>query len=80
LRKAIAVARLHEKIIIFLQCKDEVAWWLRHSAINQVEGLISDEVIFSIYLILPAALGPGVHSASNRNEYQKHKSNDVSGE
>jgi hypothetical protein len=24
----------------------------------------------SIYLILPAALGPGVHSASNRNEYQ----------
>jgi hypothetical protein len=24
------------------------------------------------YLILPAALGPGVYSASNRNEYQKH--------
>jgi hypothetical protein len=23
---------------------------------------------FSIYLILPAALGPGVHSASDRNE------------
>jgi hypothetical protein len=33
---------------------------------------------FSIYLILPAALGPGVHSASNRNEYQKQKN--VSGE
>jgi hypothetical protein len=31
------------------------------------------EYIFSIYLILPAALGPGVHSASNRNEYQKQK-------
>jgi hypothetical protein len=30
-------------------------------------------------LILPAALGPGVYSASNRNEYQKHKNN-VSGE
>jgi hypothetical protein len=28
---------------------------------------------------LPAALGPGVHSASNRNEYQKQKNN-VSGE
>jgi hypothetical protein len=28
---------------------------------------------YSIYLILPAALGPGVHSASNRNENQKHK-------
>jgi hypothetical protein len=32
-----------------------------------------------VYLILPATLGPGVHSASNRNEYQKHKNN-VSGE
>jgi hypothetical protein len=26
-----------------------------------------------MYLILPAALGPGVYTASNRNEYQKHK-------
>jgi hypothetical protein len=38
-----------------------------------------DEVNFSIYLILPAALDPGVYSASNRNEYQKQKNN-VSGE
>jgi hypothetical protein len=32
-----------------------------------------DEVIgfFSIDLILPAAVGPGVYSASNRNEYQE---------
>jgi hypothetical protein len=29
--------------------------------------------IFSIYIILPAALDPGVYSASNRNEYQKQK-------
>jgi hypothetical protein len=28
---------------------------------------------FSIYVILPAALGPGIYSASNRNEYQKQK-------
>jgi hypothetical protein len=28
------------------------------------------EWIFSIYLILPAALGPEVHSAPNKNEYQ----------
>jgi hypothetical protein len=28
---------------------------------------------FSVYLILPAALGPGVYSASNRNEYQQQK-------
>jgi hypothetical protein len=26
---------------------------------------------FSIDLILPAALGPGVYSASNKNEYQE---------
>jgi hypothetical protein len=37
------------------------------------------EWIFSIYLILPATLGPGVYSASNRSEYQKQKS-DVYGE
>jgi hypothetical protein len=28
---------------------------------------------FSIYLILPATLGPGIYLASNRNEYQKQK-------
>jgi hypothetical protein len=35
--------------------------------------------LFSIYIIFPAALGPGVHSGSNRNEYQKKKNN-TSGE
>jgi hypothetical protein len=35
--------------------------------------------IRSIYLILPAALGPGVHSASNRNECQKQKNVSGSG-
>jgi hypothetical protein len=34
--------------------------------------------MFSIYVIVPAALGSGVYSASNRNEYKKHKN--VSGE
>jgi hypothetical protein len=29
--------------------------------------------------LLIAALGPGVYPASNRNEYQKHKNNNVSG-
>jgi hypothetical protein len=37
------------------------------------------ERFLSIYLIFLAALGPGVYSASNRNEYQKHKNN-ISGE
>jgi hypothetical protein len=40
-----------------------------------------DEVnyFFSIYLILPAAIHPEVYSASNRNEYQKQKHNNVLG-
>jgi hypothetical protein len=33
----------------------------------------------SIYLILPAALGLGIYSASNRNEYQKQKNNVLGG-
>jgi hypothetical protein len=40
-------------------------------------GSRPDEVNFEIYQLLLAALGPGVHSASNRNEYQKHKNNNV---
>jgi hypothetical protein len=41
-----------------------------HYATNRkVTGSIHNEVIFfKIYLILPATLGPGVHSASKRNE------------
>jgi hypothetical protein len=45
-------------------------------------GFETDEVIFfffSYFLIHSAALGPGVHSASNGNESQKQKNN-VSGE
>jgi hypothetical protein len=46
---------------------------------RRVAGSRPEEVnIFSIYLIVPAAVGPGVYSASNRNEYQKQKNN-VSG-
>jgi hypothetical protein len=40
---------------------------------RKVAGPIPIEVIFSIYLILPAALGPEVYSAYNRNEYRKQK-------
>jgi hypothetical protein len=50
----------------------------RESTVNELVsmGARSDEVnglFFPIYLILPAALGPGVYSTSNRNEYQKKK-------
>jgi hypothetical protein len=41
---------------------------------RKVAGSRLDEVNeFSTWLILPAALGPGIYSASNRNEYQKQK-------
>jgi hypothetical protein len=48
---------------------------------RKVTGSRPDEMnaFLSIYLIFPAALGPGVYSASNRNEYQEQKNN-VSGE
>jgi hypothetical protein len=36
--------------------------------------------IFCVHFFFHAALGPGVYSASNRYEYQKHKNNHVSGE
>jgi hypothetical protein len=58
-----------------------VAQWLKHSATSRkIVGSRPDEIneLFSIYLILSAAQGPGVHSANNRNEYQKQKN--VSGE
>jgi hypothetical protein len=61
---------------------DVVSQWLRHYVTSRkVAGSRSIEVneISSIYLILPAALGHGVYSASNKNEYQKQKNN-VSGE
>jgi hypothetical protein len=45
----------------------------------KLEGSIPNEANFSIYLILATALGPGVHSASNRNEHQKQENN-ISGE
>jgi hypothetical protein len=54
---------------------------LRHCTASQkVAGSIPllAELIFSIYLILPDALGYGVYSPSNINEYQKQKNN-VSG-
>jgi hypothetical protein len=50
-----------------------VAQWLRHYATSlKVAGSRPDEVN-AFFSILPAALGPGVHSASNRNEYQKQE-------
>jgi hypothetical protein len=40
---------------------------------SQVRVLMGVIEFVSMYLILPVALGPGVHLAFNRNEYQKQK-------
>jgi hypothetical protein len=45
--------------------------WLRHYTTNLKVTGRRGQCIFSIYLILPAALGPRVYSASNKIEYQK---------
>jgi hypothetical protein len=49
----------------------------QYAASWEVGGSIPSEVIefFSSYIIILAALGPEVYSASNRNEYQKQKNN-----
>jgi hypothetical protein len=49
---------------------------LRHYATSRKVG---EYFFFSIHLILPTTLVPGVYSTSNRNQYQKKKIN-VSGE
>jgi hypothetical protein len=55
--------------------------WLRHCATNwKVAGSIPDEVIFLYLSNLFRRTGPCGLSASNRNEYQKHQNNNVSGE
>jgi hypothetical protein len=61
------------------ECEGKREWILHGGAANPEYA--SDYSVFRImffFLILPVALGPGVYSASNRNEYQKHKN--VSGE
>jgi hypothetical protein len=50
---------------------------MHYATSRKVAGSRPNEVndFFEIYLILPAALGPGVSSASNKNEYQRQKIN-----
>jgi hypothetical protein len=51
-----------------------VAQWLRYCATNRkVAGSIPDGIIGIFHLNNPSDRnGPGVDSASNRNEYQEH--------
>jgi hypothetical protein len=58
---------------------DTKNYWPQKKKINQSVAFKFFFFFFSNYLILPAAIGPGVYSVSNRNEYQKEENN-VSGE
>jgi hypothetical protein len=57
---------------LYWLCGTRQRSWLRRWTTRRKDaGSIHDEIIgfyFSIYLILPAALGLGVYSAFNRNE------------
>jgi hypothetical protein len=53
--------RMKEALCYKLEGRGFKTWW--------------GEWMFSIYLILLAALGPEIYSAFNRNEYQKQKNN-----
>jgi hypothetical protein len=53
--------------------------------LSSIELVVTKANLRSLYdfLNLPnpsVCTGPGVYSASNRSEYQKHKNNNVSGE
>jgi hypothetical protein len=61
---------MHGSVVFRAQCYKPESRWFEPRW---------DELISSIYLTLPAALGPGVHSASNINKYQKQKNN-ITGE
>jgi hypothetical protein len=54
---------------------------MHYATRRKVAGSGPDDVnnFFFNYLSLPVVLGPGDHSASNKNEFQKQKNN-VSGE
>jgi hypothetical protein len=42
---------------------------------SRPDAVIDFFFFFSIFVILPASLRPGVYSASSKNEYQRQKSN-----
>jgi hypothetical protein len=67
-------SRIYSFIVVFKIL--DIRSWLGHYATNRkVAGSRPDEVneLFSIYIILSAALGHGIYSASIINEYQKQK-------
>jgi hypothetical protein len=68
---------VHEQKMVECQCSREPGDGGRGSLVVKTlgynpEGSRPHEVKFLIYVILPAAIAPGVYSASNRNKYRKH--------
>ena len=66
---------LHNMIKLFIQLGTTVAQWLRNCATNRkVSGSIPDGVsgFFVDIKSFRSHYGPGVDSASNRNEYQEY--------
>jgi hypothetical protein len=69
---------LKSNIILPVYCAARDSVVVRsYAASRKVEGSRPNEVN-DFFLSIPTALGPGVYSVSNRNEYQKQKN--VSGE
>jgi hypothetical protein len=66
----------HSSLLTYSVCFHTVSWVLWKFSLN-LEGSRPDEIneFFSICLIFKAAVGPGLHCVSNRNEYWKQKSN-----
>jgi hypothetical protein len=63
-------------LLIIVVLGHTVTLWLTRYAVSwKFVGSRSDETteLLSVCLILPAALGPRIYSASNRNESQKQK-------
>jgi hypothetical protein len=56
-----------------------VTYW-KYSCRKVACSIPVEVIFFLISLTFPDALGPEVYSASNRNVYQKHKDNNISGE
>jgi hypothetical protein len=62
-----------------------IMWWINKTGcLNKILSItyfVSRKRLEIIYIYTyNIYLGPGVYSASNRNEYRKHKNNNVSGE
>jgi hypothetical protein len=71
---------LYSPLLSFFYLCTHFMYIIHRATSQKVEDSRRDEVneFFSIYLILPAVLGPVVYSTSNTNEYHKQGKKNVS--